>query len=129
VSESGAGGDDTAAPSKKSGGDEEVVGVEVPTPANSPATDDAQATGARPPSINDDDADGKKSGGKAEKPSNFTTFIRATLQPVRLLTLAVNGFLILFAAQLFNEGRPQSKGRMLNPYTSTLNRRPRRPGP
>ena len=102
--------DDASSDAKKN---EEVVGVEVPGPAGADAPN---ATGAPSSSELDDkqspssekspsrDSDSKppaKPPANAGGVGNVFAWLRAFFQPARLLGLAVNGFLFLFAAQLF----------------------------
>jgi cell division protease FtsH len=96
--------DDDAASDAK----EEVVGVEVPAPAGAEAT----PTGPPPSKLNDDsssDASRKrddkpaKTNGQNGGVGNFFAWLRAFFQPARLLGLFANGFLFLFAAQMFTQ--------------------------
>ena len=99
---------------------EEVVGVEVPAPKT--GVDAVPAT-ASPSAANDDetavssspsDDRSEKRTDKTDKPeretkdgggsvTNVFAWLQAFFQPARLLGLAVNGFLFLFAAQLFTQ--------------------------
>jgi len=104
----GAAADDDAS----SDANEEVVGVEVPGPAGADAPN---ATGAPPPSeLDDKQSPSREKSGPPSDPKppakppanaggvgNVFAWLRAFFQPARLLGLAVNGFLFLFAAQLF----------------------------
>ena len=102
--------DDASSDAKKNA---EVVGVEVPGPAGADAPN---ATGAPSSSELDDkqspssekspsrDSDSKppaKPPANAGGVGNVFAWLRAFFQRARLLGLAVNGFLFLFAAQLF----------------------------